>query len=96
MNVVAKYTPGPWIVADDGTVESRFHGRVCTVAHATPADAQLIAAAPALLYALMDLLDEHNALTVARGGDPGKTDTWPLHARAAREAISKALGDSRW
>ena len=52
------------------------------------ADAQLIAAAPDLLWALEKMLREHDALQLAenRSGD-----RWPA-ATAARKAISKARG----
>ena len=54
------------------------------------ADAQLIAAAPDLLWALEKMLREHDALQLA---ERKTNDRWPA-ATYARAAIAKARGQS--
>jgi len=83
---MSKYTPGPWSHRN-GRIFQTDH-ETLTIAHVARANdgdysltnGQLIAAAPELLEALEDLLDNVPAL-------------WEC-AERAREAIAKATGES--
>ena len=48
------YTPAPWIIATNGTIEAKHFGLVGHLANCKTADARLIAAAPDLLKALQE------------------------------------------
>ena len=84
-----QHTPGPWVANDDGLVYSQAprlgkHNVICAV---SPANADLIAAAPDLLAALeqcLPILDAHRRAALGEGD---------LTARTARAAIAKAGGD---
>ncbi len=94
---MAKYTPGPWFAKynghywDIGTDEDKFGpkiGDVCGSLHSfgspeAAANACLVAAAPELLGALVDLM---NSVELA---DPGVYDL-----TMQRAAIVKATGDA--
>lgn len=74
------HTFGPWVVADDGTIESRFGGLVGHVANVSDAHRALIAAAPELRSALSDL---HLAVTMRPTGQGGLSP-------AERSALDRA------
>ena len=97
---MSKYTPGPW-VADRVRVgysvmdakclgyvvqPSDDEGRYGTIM--TEANARLIAAAPELLEALMELVDE------AEMGGSSRAQ-WDAMRDRARAAITKATGDTQ-
>ena len=50
--MTSKHTPGPWTIDDYGTIEAKHLGRVGFLTHASPADTDLIAAAPDMYAAL--------------------------------------------
>jgi hypothetical protein len=52
------HTPGPWTVADDGTIEARHAGLVGHLSNMSDNDRALVAAAPKLLDALRWALDQ--------------------------------------
>lgn len=59
------YSPAPWVIADDGTIEARHQGRVGQLKDAGQADTAVIQAAPELLAALDAL---HLAVTMRPSG----------------------------
>ena len=74
----AKHTPGPWTVAGDvkgqeawcptrhiyASADREAHGSGCVATVASSrANARLIAAAPAMLAALQDLVEDFGAMT---------------------------------
>lgn len=81
---MSKHTPGPWIIADDGTIEAKHLGRVGFLTHAAPADAALIAAAPEMYEALKGILYEF----------PDDAEDPFIGLQSARAAIAKAEGRS--
>jgi hypothetical protein len=97
-----KHTPGPWKAepdeADEICILQDSTGLIVTYAFPNgkerEANARLIAAAPELLEALQDLLDEAEAshgIAMAVQGYPRLP--WPDEFVAARAAIVKATGD---
>lgn len=80
-----QHTPGPWTVADDGTIEAKFLGRVGQLVGCCDADARLIAAAPDLMAALQEI--ERHLDTFGADGVVGSI-------LAARAAIAQAIGDA--
>jgi hypothetical protein len=54
--------------------------------HAVSPNARLVAAAPALLAALREILAKHD-------DRDGASDLWPREAAMAREAIAAAIGE---
>lgn len=75
------YSPAPWVIADDGTIEARHQGRVGQLKDAGQADTAVIQAAPELLAALDAL---HLAVTMRPSG-------WsPGLSLAERAALDKA------
>ena len=91
----AQHTPAPWTVSGK-QVKSIDHGKRYTVAtannpkftdEANASNARLIAAAPELLIALRDLLEDAIALGICESNMSGS-------AVAARAAIAKATGDA--
>lgn len=81
-----KHTPGPWLYNDTTAQVHRLHGaaiaEVCNHDLSREANARLIAAAPDLLSALIDLLYQ-SKLSEDEGG-------WDFSQ--AEEAIAKATG----
>ena len=90
-----QHTPGPWLYAQEGVdafgiVQPDGHSIVhlvalqnSTSASHLPANARLIAAAPDLLDALKDMLDNHEDACTGYGEGA---------AEKARDAIAKATG----
>lgn len=76
------HTPGPWTIADDGTIETQFAGRVGHLSGVWINDARLIAAAPDLLAALQEML------IYAEG------HVEEAHILYARAAIARATGEA--
>lgn len=91
-----KHTPAPWIVAfrndhsayismgDPSAEHKQFDIDLTDLYPSDVADAKLIAAAPLMLEALIDLLDD-----VAGTWSPGEPKTYA----AARVAIAAATGE---
>ena len=97
------FTPGPWHVSEldgrtvgpvrvlraDGDVpQLQAVARVMDRTGEWQANARLIAAAPELLQALRDLVDDYEAIL----GDGLTAETAPAELRTARAAIAKAEG----
>lgn len=76
------HTRGPWTVADNGTIEAAFCGRIGYLSDVGRADARLIAAAPDLLAAIQELLIYAE----------GRVEE--AHILYARAAIARALGEA--
>ena len=89
----AQHTPAPWYWADNVPDFPKNHCIIVdadgfTIAEPSPmgeADARLIAAAPELLIALRDLLEDAIALGICESNMSGS-------AVAARAAIARATG----
>ena len=87
------HTPAPWYWADNVPDAPKNYRMIVdadgfTIAEPSPmgeADARLIAAAPELLAALRDLLEDAVALGICESNMSGS-------AVAARAAIAKAIG----
>lgn len=96
--MVAKHTPGPWEAVDSMTIRGPFERSnpekpgffvASLPASRAEGDAQLIASAPELLKALIDLLPVAD-LAYTIHTESGETITHPA-ITAAREAIAKAV-----
>jgi len=94
-----QHTPGPWSTFKDAMLRHTVGtatGRICDMWGQQPAffteedeaNARLIAASPALLVALRDLMD-------AEGGEPGMTEDQKAAWLQAVDAIAKATGEVR-
>jgi hypothetical protein len=84
-----KHTPGPWLIADDGTIEARHTGLVGYIRGASDADTILVEAAPELLFALKNLLR-----TFAECNTPHDHDQWVQFVHAAQDIVAKVEGRS--
>lgn len=95
---MSAHTPGPWSIEIDHQTEApefirAYHeGEMFDIASLSDetenieANARLIAAAPDLLFALEQMLREHDALQIAKNRTD---DRWPA-ATYARATIAKA------
>jgi hypothetical protein len=104
----AKHTPGPWHHIGDGMVyaepsfddvEARFicdtdTGQLARVSDEDKANAQLIAAAPDLLEALILLLNVEKAALIGAEAPGLKGLDVPYHFEAARAAIARATTEA--
>jgi hypothetical protein len=92
---MSAHTPGPWAAIDNGhcwSVESKSHWIASTqfcFATETEANARLIAAAPELLAALVELVKQHKNI---RAAESYPTTNSPA-TDAADAAIAKATGE---
>ena len=100
--MIAKHTPGPWVVGDAPDSRVAVYGGDCCVAvvgeqgyPVVDADAALISAAPDMLAALEELLLERYALEDPEEFDQDGhwTSTSPASVKA-RAAIAKAKGEA--
>ncbi len=94
---MSKHTPGPWLY--DSLDRVVIRAGIEDIAHmdrsASDADARLIAAAPELLEALNDLLEEYEDRRAQFGSD----DLWHKHKDAnviqkVRLVLDKIRGES--
>jgi len=98
---MSEYTKGPWTVNKEfgmqGMIEADQHPVAATCGYASPkgreANANLIAAAPELFEALVNITDRYIALVSS--GDCGFWDEEDEdQVIKAKEAIAKAKGES--
>lgn len=97
---MSKHTPGPWVVFHnkyripavevDGSVWSEGFDSGVRLQSERDANAHLIAAAPDLLAALKELLDQGEGCAACGFGTPG----CGCRYERARAAIAKAEGES--
>ena len=69
-------TPGPWTIAEDGTIEARDRGLVGQLKYASPEDRAAIEQTPRVRALLEDLLQAVETGTVT-----------PVLIRACRDAL---------
>ena len=107
MSEQAKHTPGPWLASGDAdanivTVEAKDKGytTVCRLGYSTPtreANARLIAAAPDLLEALVDMVSSVEValedVQVTNGASLDALSWIANSTEKARAAIAKARGE---
>lgn len=86
---MSKHTPGPWSIADDGTIEANRAGLVGHLANASESDSRLIASAPDLLEGLQQVMGWIDSWSPDFTRDP----EWPEYNHHIRAAIRKATGE---
>ena len=84
----SKYTPGPWIVRPDLSIETGQSGITVAGLVDMPADARLIAAAPAMYEALKGMVSMYDSLNKSNKHD----GACPCYHCQARAALAQAEG----